>query len=163
MEEDVYMKKLFLFIIISTFSIAAFSQIRIAPQKSKEEILNETYCTGLFTTLHADYFDFLDESVSNSAMGYLNVLDWLQGRVAGLQVYSAKYNKRIPFIRNQRAGVFIDEMPVDYDFLSMLPVSDIAMIKVIKGPFSHPWGGAGGTIAIYTIRGEVEEEITGVD
>jgi len=152
------MKKVFLFIIISTFSISAFSQIRIAPQKSREEILNETYCTGLFATLHADYFDFLDDRVSNSAMGYLNVLDWLQGRVAGLQIYKAKYHTRIPFLRNQRAGVFVDEIRVDYEFLSMLPVTDIAMIKVIKGPFGNPLGGPGGTIAIYTIRGGEEEE-----
>ena len=150
------MRIFFLMITIALFSISAFSQTRIAPQKSQEEILNETYCTGLFSTLHADYFDFLDETVSNSAMGYLNVLDWLKGRVAGLQVYNAKYYTRIPFIRNQRAGVFIDQIPVDYDFLAMLPVTDIAMIKVIKGPFSHPWGGPGGTIAIYTIRGDEE-------
>jgi hypothetical protein len=163
MKEDVCMKKVFLFIIFGAFSISAYSQIRIGRQKTREEILNETYCTGLFATLDADYFDFLDDRVSSSAMGYLNVLDWLQGRVAGLQIYNAKYNRRIPFIRNQRAGVFIDEMLVDYDFLSMLPVSDIAMIKVIKGPFSHPWGGSGGTIAIYTIRGDEEEEIRGVD
>lgn len=153
------MKKVLLFILISTFSISAFSQKRIAPQKTREEILNETYCTGLFTTLDADYFDFLDDRVSNSAMGYLNVLDWLQGRVAGLQIYNAKYNTRIPYIRNQRAGVFVDEIRVDYNFLSMLPVTDIAMIKVIKGPFGNTSGGPGGTIAIYTIRGGDEEEI----
>ena len=158
-EEDECMKKVVLLIAGFTFIISAFSQTRIAPQKSREEILNETYCTGLFSTLHADYFDFLDDRVSNTALGYLNVLDWLRGRVAGLQVYNANYNKRIPYIRNQRAGVFVDEILVDYDFISMLPVTDIAMIKVIKGPFSHPWGGAGGTIAIYTIRGDDEEEM----
>ena len=151
------MRSVFLMMTLAVISISVFSQTRISNQKSREEILNETYCTGLFTTLHADYFDFLDDRVSNSAMGYMNVLDWLQGRVAGLQIYTAKYNSRIPFIRNQRAGVFIDEIPVDYNFLSMLPVTDIAMIKVIKGPFSHPWGGSGGTIAIYTIRGDDEE------
>ena len=153
------MKKIFLFIIISAFSISVFSQKRIAPQRTREEILNETYCTGLFTTLDADYFDFSDDRVSNSAMGYLNVLDWLQGRVAGLHIYNAKYNTRIPYIRNQRAGVFVDEIRVDYNFLSMLPVTDIAMIKVIKGPFGNTSGGPGGTIAIYTIRGDEEEEI----
>ena len=151
------MKRAFLFIFLCAFSISSFSQFRIARQKSREEILNETYCTGLFSTLHADYFDFLDDRVSNTALGYFNVLDWLQGRVAGLQVYNAKYNRRIPYIRNQRAGVFVDEILVDYEYISMLPVTDIAMIKVIKGPFSHPWGGSGGSIAIYTIRGDGEE------
>src|SRR6187551_2795431 len=153
MEEDVKMKKVFLFILVFSFCVAAFGQVRIAPQKTKDEILDETYCTGLFSTLDAVYFDLLDDKVSGTVVGYQNVLDWLQGRVAGLNVYSSKYNRRIPFIRNQRAGIFVDEIPVDYDYLSMLPVTDIAMIKVIKGPFAHPLAGPGGTIAIYTVRG----------
>jgi len=152
------MKKVFLFILVFSFCVAAFGQVRIAPQKTKDEILDETYCTGLFSTLDAVYFDLLDDKVSGTVVGYQNVLDWLQGRVAGLNVYSSKYNRRIPFIRNQRAGVFVDEIPVDYDYLSMLPVTDIAMIKVIKGPFAHPLAGPGGTIAIYTVRGGDEEE-----
>jgi outer membrane receptor for ferrienterochelin and colicin len=76
--------------------------------------------------------------------------------VAGLQIYTTKNNLRIPFIRNQRAAVYVNEIRMDYDYLSMLPVNDIAMIKVIKGPFVGGWGGAGGAIAIYTIRGEDE-------
>ena len=152
------MKKVFLYIIASTFGIVANAQTRIAPQKTRNEILNETYCTGLFSTLDATYFDLLDNKISGTVVGYQNVLDWLQGRVAGLNVYYSKYNRRIPFIRNQRAGVFVDEIPVDYDYLNMLPVTDIAMIKVIKGPFAHPLGGPGGTIAIYTIRGGEGEE-----
>jgi len=151
------MKKLFFIIMILAFSISTFSQKRVSPSKSKEEILNETYCSGLFNTPDADYFDFLDDKVNASAMGYFNVLDWLQGRVGGLQIYTTRNNLRIPFIRNQRAGVYVNEMRVDYDYLNMLPVTDIAMIKIIKGPFIGGWGGAGGTIAIYTSRGETEE------
>jgi len=153
------MKKVFLFTLIFALGITAFGQTRIAPQKTRDEILNDTYCTGLFSTLDATYFDFLDNKVIGTVVGYQNVLDWLQGRVAGLNVYHSKYNRRIPFIRNQRAGVFVDEIPVDYDYLNMLPVTDIAMIKVIKGPFAHPLGGPGGTIAIYTIRGGDDEEM----
>ena len=152
------MKKLFLIIMVLAFNISAFSQKRIAHLKTREEILNETYCSGLFNTLHADYFDFMDERVNTSAAGYMNVLDWLQGRVAGLQVHTTNNNVRIPFIRNQRAGVYVDEMWMSYDFLSMLPVTDIAMVKIIKGPFDGGWGGAGGAIAIYTISGETEDE-----
>jgi len=39
----------------------------------------------------------------------------------------------------------------------MFPVSDIAMIKIIKGPFLGGWGAGGGAIAIYTIRGDEDE------
>ncbi len=152
------MKKLFLIIMVLAFNISAFSQKRIAHLKTKEEILNETYCSGLFNTLHADYFDFMDDGVNASAMGYHNILDWLQGRVAGLRIITTRNNLRIPVIRNQRAGVYVDEMWMGYDFLNMLPISDIAMVKIIKSPFAGGWGGVGGAIAIYTIRGEAEEE-----
>jgi hypothetical protein len=149
------MKRIFLIIGIIAFSVSSFGQRRIAPQKTKEEILNETYCTGLFSTQHADYFDFTDESVSNTAVSYFNVLDWLQGRVAGVQIYTTRNGLRIPVIRNQRAGVFVNEMRVDYDYLNLLPVTDIAMIKIIKGPSAvSPLGGPGGAIAIYTLRGD---------
>jgi len=43
--------------------------------------------------------------------------------------------------------------------LNFLSVNDIAMIKVIKGPFVGAIGnGGGGTIAIYTIKAGDEEE-----
>lgn len=150
------MKRIFLIISIVTFTITSFCQKRIAPQKTREEILNETYCTGLFNTQHGDYFDFLDETISSSAVSYFNVLDWLQGRVAGLRIYTNRNSLRIPYIRNQRAGVFVNEMRVDYDYLNLLPVNDIAMIKIMKGPFASPFG-SGGAIAIYTKRGEDTE------
>jgi hypothetical protein len=151
------MKKLLFISMILIISIPALSQKRVAYTKTKAEVLNEKYCTGLFTTAHADYFDLEDEQNSSSATSYLNVLDWLQGRVAGLQIYTTRYNVRIPFIRNQRASVFVDEIPVSYDYLNMLPVTDIAMIKIIKGPFPAGWS-SGGAIAVYTIRGDDEEE-----
>jgi hypothetical protein len=40
----------------------------------------------------------------------------------------------------------------------MLPVHDIAMIKVMKAPVFGGWGGAGGAIAIYTKDGDEGEE-----
>ena len=92
-----------------------------------------------------------------SASGYTNILDWLQGRVAGLQVFNYM-NNRIPVIRNYPAAVFVDEMRVDAGYLNLLPVSDIAMIKIVKTPFIGSWGSAGGAIVIYTKDGDEDEE-----
>jgi|SRR5688572_559637 len=152
------MKRLIFILMVLAFSIPVFSQKRLAQSKTKEEILDEKYCSGMFRTLHADYFDLLNDNSTASSSAYLNVLDWLQGRVAGLQIYTTRNNVRIPFIRNQRAGVFVDEMWVSYDFLNLLPVTDIAMIKIIKGPFLGGGGSPGGAIAIYTIDGEEDDE-----
>lgn len=153
------MKNLFFIVAAFAFSISSFSQVRPVPVKSIEERLNDEYCTGLFKTADATYFDFMDDRVSMTVTGYLNVLDWLQGRVAGVQIYKTSGNLSIPYIRNQRASVYIDEIPVSPDWTSILTVTDIAMIKIIKGPFlGGGWQGGGGAILIYTTRGEDEGE-----
>jgi hypothetical protein len=154
------MKKFLLsaFVLILLNSTAAFSQRRIALAKSPEERLNEEYCNGMFKTNDGTYFDLLNDNSTISAKGYLNIMDWLQGRVAGLQIYTNRQGDRIPYIRNSRAGIYVDEIMVTPDFLNLLPVTDIAMIKIIKGPFAGGFGGPGGAIAIYTIKGEDEED-----
>jgi hypothetical protein len=152
------MKKLLLFTFVLVSSIAAFSQKRTAPFKTAGEKLNEEYCSGLFSTSEGTYFDMLNDNQALSARGYLNILDWLQGRVAGLQVYTTRNNDRIPFIRNSRAGIYIDEVLRDPGALSSLPVTDIAMIKIIKGPFAGGFNSPGGVIAIYTIGTDDESE-----
>lgn len=152
------MKRLFtislLFISCATI-VSAQTQLR--PTRSQSETLNEIYCTGLFSTADGTYFDMQEDFNRNSAIAYLNILDWLQGRVAGLRISSRGYFLRIPFIRQQPAAVFVDEMWVSYDYLSMLPVTDIAMIKVIRGPFPGGRSSAGGAVAIYTFRGDGED------
>lgn len=150
------MKKL-IFLLLAAFPLlGAVAQKRMAQPKTKSEILNDKYCSPLFSSRDGEYFDLLDDGVTKGAVAYMNILDWLQGRVAGLQVYTSRYNTRIPYIRNQRAAVYVNEMRVDYDLLNLLPVTDIAMIKVIKGPSVLPFSG-GGAIAIYTIRGDDED------
>ncbi|HTD94586.1 MAG TPA: Plug domain-containing protein [Chitinophagaceae bacterium] len=152
------MKKIILLFVIALCGIMAFGQRKYSPQASREKILNDEYCTGLFHTFQAQYFDMSSTENANAAPGYFNIIDWLKGRVAGLQVYSTISNVSIPYLRNQRASIYVNEMRVSYDYLSMLPVSDIALVKVMKGPFSSVLGSTGGTIAIYTFKGDEEEE-----
>jgi TonB-dependent Receptor Plug Domain len=152
------MKKLLLSAIVFISAIAAFSQTRIARNKTTEEKLNEEYCSGMFSTTEGTYFDMLNDKAAVSANGYFNILDWLQGRVAGLQVYTTRNNDCIPYIRNSRAGIYVDEIPVSADFLNSLSVNDIAMIKIIKGPFAGGFNSPGGVIAIYTVGTDDEEE-----
>ncbi len=54
------MKILFLIITMLAFNMPGFSQKRLAETRTKEELLNAEYCTGLFTTQHADYFEMLN-------------------------------------------------------------------------------------------------------
>ncbi|MBL7710517.1 MAG: TonB-dependent receptor plug domain-containing protein [Chitinophagaceae bacterium] len=124
------------------------------PTTTPEEKLNELYCSGLFKTTDGTILDVASEV---SAKGYLNILDWLQGRVAGLQVYTSRMGVSIPVIRGSVPGIYVDEMPVSMSYLQMLNINDIAIVKVIKTPFYGGFNGGGGAIAIYTLGGEEEE------
>jgi hypothetical protein len=152
------MKKITVLLVASIFGLASFAQRyngkdHISPQDK----LNDQYCTGLFRAQEGIIFDL--QNANESAKGYSNILEWLGGRVAGLQVYYTRYGTPIPFIRNTLSSIYVDEMPVGPGFLNALPVSDIAMIKVIKGAFIGAVGnGAGGAIAIYTLKGEDDED-----
>lgn len=151
------MKRQFLTILFLFGSVAAFSQAAYRSQPSREAELNKKYTSGLFSYPDADYFDLENDANATGAISYLNVLDWLQGRVAGLQVYNIRMVK-VPFIRNSPAAVYVDEMRVDPGYLNLLPVTDIAMIKVMKTPTALFWGAPGGAIAIYTKHGDEGEE-----
>ena len=151
------MKNLIFSTLILFSSATLFAQGKYSASRTPEQLLNEAYCSPLFSTPDATYFDFVNDNATVGANAYYNVLDWLQGRVAGLQVYNIRGN-RIAVIRNSPATIFVDEMRMDASFLNMLPVADIAMIKVIKTPFVGA-PGAGSAIAIYTKRGGEEAEL----
>ena len=154
------MKKILLiaFTLVLVLSVSAQSYKGSVRNKSIEEKLNQEYCTGLFKSTDGTIFDM---TVTNNTSGYLNILDWLQGRVAGLQIYQSRNGISIPVIRGTVAGVYVDEMPVSLSYLNAISNADIAMIKIIKSPFMGGFNGAGGAIAIYTLNvEEVEEDDT---
>ena len=157
------MKKIVLLAVASVVSFTLFSQRYPGnSDTSPKEKLNNEYCTGLFKTHEGTIIDLVNEN--ESAKSYTNILEWLQGRVAGLQIYYTKYGTPVPFVRNTRASVFIDEIPVDAGYLNDLAVADIAMIKIIKQPFVGAVGnGGGGVVAIYTLKGDDESETDDTD
>jgi hypothetical protein len=148
------MKKILLIAALFTTTLAAMAQTHVRNTKSQNEILNEQYCNGLFKSAEGTIFDIKHENVQ----AYFNILDWLEGRVAGLQVVNSRNGIQVPVIRGSVASIYVDEMRMDASFLNSLSVNDIGMMKIIKGPFAGAVGnGGGGVIAIYTIRGDDEE------
>jgi len=151
------MKKILLLAAMSLILVWANAQTYVGNRlQTPEQKLNDEYCSGLFRSAEGT---IIDVGSSNTAKTYLNVLDFLQGRVAGLQIYHQKDGSVVPFIRNQRASIYLDELQVSAGTVNMLSSADIAMIKIIKGPFVGAYGnGGGGVIAIYTYKGDGEEE-----
>jgi hypothetical protein len=128
---------------------------KINSQPSAKEKLNELYCTGMFKTSEGDIIDVADQP---GVTGYRNILDWLAGRVAGLQVVTSRTGIAIPLLRGQVPGIYIDENFVPVATLQSLNTSDVAMIKVIKGPFYGGWNNSAGAIAVYTYGSEGDDE-----
>jgi TonB-dependent Receptor Plug Domain len=140
-----------------TLSLSAQSYKGAVKQQTPEEKLNELYCSGMFKSTDGTILD-ITSNANVSARTYSNILDWLPGRVAGLQVYTTRMGVSIPLIRGSVPGIYVDEIPVAASYLNMLNAADIAMIKVIKTPFYGGFNGGGGAIAIYTLKGEDEAE-----
>jgi hypothetical protein len=119
--------------------------------KKKIELFDEAYSTGLFKGGFPTVFDGIEsESIARS----FDVFTFLQSRVAGISQKTNALGGATLYWRGQPLTVFIDEFKVDEDFVNMINVNDIAMIKVFP-PFS---GGPSnnGSIAIYTRRGSYE-------
>ena len=118
--------------------------------RSKVEELDKKYASGLFSGGDAVTFDFVNDPQSSS---YLNIFNYLQGRVAGLQINNSGSNVSLVW-RGSATTTFLNEMQVDANTLSGISVADIAYVKVFRPPFfGSSGGGAGGAIAIYTRKG----------
>ena len=138
-----------------SISLTAQSYRGTAYVQSYEEKLNDLYCTGLFNSAHGTIFDMTAQINVNA---FLNILDWLPGRMAGLQIFTTSNGTRIPFIRGNVPGIYLDEMNVSPGLLNAININDIAIIKIIKTPFLGGFNGGNGAIAIYTKGGEEEED-----
>lgn len=88
----------------------------------------------------------------------LTVLNALQGRVPGVNIYGGLGNPRVS-IRGAFRGqplFLIDGIPTDISFIESIPMADVDRIDVLKGPSAAIYGGRGGNgvIAVYTKTGE---------
>ncbi|MEO5650683.1 MAG: hypothetical protein ABIR03_12270 [Ginsengibacter sp.] len=118
--------------------------------KSPVEIMDEKYTSGLFSGGDAYQFDLVNDPFAVSSFSIFN---YLQGKVAGLQINTSSNPPSLQW-RGGSPAIYLDEMSSSADMISGIPVSDVAYIKVIRPPFmGGAGGGSAGAIAIYTRRG----------
>lgn len=112
-------------------------------------VLDEKYASGLFSGGDSYSFDL----TTDKNMGALNVLTYLQGKVAGLQISGSGAQMSLSW-RGGTPSLYLNEMMSNVDMVQSIPISDIAYIKVMRPPFfGSGGGGADGAIAIYTKKG----------
>jgi hypothetical protein len=125
-----------------------------AQRKPTVQVLDEKYTTGLFKGFDALQFDVLNDPFANSAQ---NIFNYLQGKVAGLQITTGAGTPSLQW-RGGAPLIYLDENATDPSMISGIPVQDIAYVKVFRpifmGSGSSMYGsGANGAIAIYTRKG----------
>ena len=127
--------------------------------KTPKELLDKEYSSGLFSGETGMSFDLLADV---SATGYTNIMSYLQGKVAGLQI-SVDFGKAKATWHGSITDVFVNETLTPMEAVLAMSVSDIAYVKTIRPPFiGSVGGGPGGAIAIYTKRGYGEREVANV-
>jgi hypothetical protein len=160
MEESVKLKSL------SDKKVQTLESVTVkARPKSATQKLDEEYASGLFSGGDAYTFDLTNDAIIGS---YQDIFTYLQGKVAGLQITTGGAMGGAPSLqwRGSTPSLYLNEMQVDASQLQSTPVSDIAMVKVFRpGSGVGFGGGAGGTIAIYTKKGEkrIDPTIKGLD
>ena len=123
--------------------------------KTPEQILDETYTSGLFTGGEAITFNVLDDK---SATITQNLLSYLTGRVPGMSIINRNELNGGSSVswRGKSPTFFLNENQVDIDQVSIIDMNNVAYIKVFRPPFIGSFRGdeGGGAIAIYTKKGK---------
>jgi hypothetical protein len=128
-----------------------------ASTKSPVQVLDEKYTSGLFKGSDSYQFDLVNDPAAASSYSIFN---YLQGKVAGLQISESGSNVSMQW-RGGSPQLYLDEVQTDVSMISNIPVSDVAYIKVFRPPFVGGFGGGNGAIAIYTRRGSDRQNTPG--
>lgn len=118
--------------------------------QSNEEKLDKKYSSGLFSGGDSRNFDVANDPF---AAGSFSVFQYLQGKVAGLQINTSGGEPSLSW-RGGKPVFYLDEMPVDAQMLQNINMSDVAYIKVFSPSSANAFSSSGGgAIVVYTKRG----------
>ncbi len=121
-----------------------------AKTKTSVEKMDERYASGLFSGGNATQFDVANDPTAASSM---SLFQYLQGRVAGLQISGVGPSATLNW-RGGTPGIYMDEMQSDVSMAGSINMADVAYVKVYNPGSSFGFrNGANGVIAVYTKRG----------
>jgi hypothetical protein len=118
--------------------------------KTNEQKMDEKYASGLFSGGNAHSFDVANDPFGSSS---LSVFQYLQGKVAGLQITTNGPSASMSW-RGGTPVLYLDEMQTDVSLVSNINMNDVAYIKVFDpGSTGAISSSGGGAIVIYTKKG----------
>jgi hypothetical protein len=135
-----------------------------AKKQSPTDKLNDELSSPLFQSASETIFDFVNDKTLGN--GSPDILLWLEGRVAGLQIQRDGGDIEA-VIRNKKVDIYLDEVKTDLEIIRGFNISNVAMIKVVRDDFFGGFGNSNGAILIYTKNGnstseEISKSMTGL-
>lgn len=123
----------------------------VGRQKSHLQELDEKYASSLFSGgINSKVLDLTNEPATG-----LNIFDYLQGRIAGLNISRDSEGYNLTYRGGGFGGnnvkLYLDEVPTDADMIESIPVSEIAYVKLLDNFVGSP--GSGTALAIYMKKG----------
>ncbi len=125
---------------------------RVVPPKQQ---VNDRYTRGVFNGMStAKVLDLINNPTTDGG----NVLDFLQGEIAGLLItisgndYRIETNRQISFSLMPPVRLFLDEFPTTIDFLKGVRAKDVALVKYYPPGMGGalPGVGIGAALVVYT-------------
>ena len=120
---------------------------------NRGEIFDKNYSTGLFKSLNEKMINLLDNPMLQN---WNSVLQIIRTQAAGISITGGIYPTAT--WRGDRVQFYLDEMRIPIENIDMIPVADVAIIKLFPPPFFGNPGGGGGGIAVYTKRGGLTDD-----
>ncbi len=120
---------------------------------NRGEIFNKNYSTGLFKDMNERMINMLDNPMLQS---WNSVLQLIRSQAAGITIIGGM-NPTARW-RGDVVQFYLDEMRVPIENIDMMPVNDVAIIKLYPPPFFGNFGGGGGAVAVYTKRGGLADD-----
>jgi hypothetical protein len=128
-------------------------EVKVIAKKITEKAKYEKkYVTNIVGGYANSTLDFLADP---PVTGALNILEYLKSKLMSVTITGGPFNYNINF-RNRsiltgqsQMNVFIDEIQVESNAAALIPVNEVALVKVFSTGIS---AGADGALAIYTKR-----------
>lgn len=128
-------------------------------KKSALEELEDRYTTGLFSGNANNSIDLVNNGGETTP--YLNIFDYLQFRLPGLQVFQSGLDYSLFYrqvatpsaMGNIPMTLFLDEVETDASFIAAIPANQIALVKVFSSFAGASGNAPGGVMAVYTKKG----------
>ena len=118
--------------------------------KTNEQKMDEKYASGLFSGGDSRNFDVMNDPF---AAGSQSIFQYLQGKVAGLQISTGGGTPSLSW-RGGTPVFYLNEVQTDVSMVQNLSMNDVAYVKVFSpGTVGVISSSGGGAIAIYTKKG----------